>query len=365
MKLVLVLLAGLPCVAAGALLLLPKPAHEDTRGFLWAEPSLSLGECALGRVVSARTTWRTAGNDAVEVVHIQPSCGCSMVKLHREGREFTAGRLEPGSHGTAMVSMLSKGRSGRSESTVDVIWRRAGDQTLQRSRLSIACTFFDAFLATPPAILAKDVPAGQAVPFEVTWRALRKDVSGGSPSMKPDPLVRVDSIEQGWTPEGFVMVHAKGSLRPSSTHDFLVQASLEVDGFDPALPEVKAEISYRRLVARTPAGIVSLRDGGDGEASATIELSLAAEIAGAGLRDIQVEPESERDRVSATWKRRGPDSLQIMVRGRFAPTDKHATGTIHLRGDRPEVGDIPVRWMYLRTSRTSMTDTRSEVETRR
>jgi hypothetical protein len=233
--------------------------------------------------------------------------------------------------------------------TVDVLWRRGENSPTQLARLELAATYEASFEVQPAAVLATDGAPGQSVPFEVRWRALRPVQIGEAARLQPARELVDTSLRTERDAGGTITLCVTGNVLPSSPWSRVTEATLRIEGVEPAPPEVPVHVTYQPLLRREPEGILQLHDDSTtGDATAEFRVRCAPELDGHPIHGWRIEPEAEQDVIAVESSTVGDRGVQVTLRARFGPQRSYAMGSLVPVSEHPAIEQSSVRWMYLR-----------------
>jgi hypothetical protein len=293
-------------------------------------PSFYAGDVRAGAALAHRFTLVNRGSDAVEIVEVRPSCGCTTATPDR--RRFGPGEAgslmlevntltQPDGPGSWRVTLLSKSGENTEEKTLTLTARVQADITLEPTALVIV---------TEGAV-DREITLSDRRPYPLT--VVKAETTS------PQVRARMDEPSRGADGRWRCVVHLEAPADlPDGRHD----EALHLYTSDPEYPELKMPFTVvkrsRQRVNATPA-VAELRS----EAPSRLVL-----LRGGDDDMIEIEGVDADDAaVRCEWS---PGSRPTgAVRVRVDPAKTTAGGLkamVHIRLSKPaaQTVDVPVTW---------------------
>jgi hypothetical protein len=216
-------------------------------------PSFYAGDVRAGAALSHRFTLTNRGSDAVEIIAVRPSCGCTTATPDRR-------RFEPGESGSLLLEVNTLTQPDGPGSWRVTLLCKSGE-IIEEKSLSLTARVQADIMLEPTALV---IVTEGAVSREITLSDRRPHpltvvkVETTSPQVR----ARIDEPSRGADGRWKCVVHLE---TPADLADGRHEESLHLYTSDPEYPELKMPFTVvkrsRQRVSATPAAVELTADG--------------------------------------------------------------------------------------------------------
>jgi hypothetical protein len=312
-----VLIAGLACCAVGRAALEIDPA------------SFYAGDVHTGAALSHRFTLTNRGPDAVEIVEVRPSCGCTTATPNRR-------RFGPNESGTLLLEVNTLTQPDGPGSWRVTLLCKSGEITEEKSLTLTARVQADITLEPTALVIVTE----GAVDREITLSDRRPHplTVVKAETTSPQVRARVDAPGRGADGRWRCVIHLEAPADlPDGRHD----EALHLYTSDPEYPELKMPFTVvkrsRQRVSATPA-VVDLR----GDAPSRLVL-----LRGGEDDMVEIEGVETDAAVRCEWSPGSRPTAAVRVRvdpAKLTAGSLKAMVHIHLSKPAVQTVDVPVTW---------------------